>query len=355
MRTIGREELLGLISRSAEEGAGVAFAIDSYSNVYVVPRNNLNASYNDPRCGWRMCLPSISFSVLNIDGEKVEGKAEVYWLGDLVAHATLRSGAEIFRVSPEVSISELEVSDAEFTYSWERPLSLAMDLRLVGSSGRIGTTVPVSDVKVENEDVSFWEMGRCLKLWGNFKCQYEVVLGCHKTTTFLWRGRRFSVSYKSERHLTADRAVLPPADGEIVERVSLQEGPVLFRLNREGFARAERVSCEWATKEEYEDPGDWNDSFRRGHYRKVKCPKNEKWGEFFPVSEDEVRQALGEQKFNDCFPQEYFEAYRFSSEHEKLRGLHEKNKRSYRKLHEDVEAAKERLLNTPFISKEEGD
>lgn len=354
MRTIGREELLGLISRSTEDGAGVAFAIDSYSNVYVVPRAALNASYDDPYCGWRVCLPSVNFSALNINGEEVESRAEVYWLGDLMAHATLRNGAEIFQLSPEVSISELGIADVDFTYSWEHPLSLAMTLRIIGSSDRIRTRVPVSDVKVENEDVSFREMGRCLKLWGNFKYQYEVVLECRKTTTFLWRGRRFSVSYESRKHLKADRAVLPPADGEVVERVSLQRGPVLYRLNRDGFSRAERISCEWMTKEEYEDPGDWNDSFRRGYYRKVKYPKNEKWGEFIPVSEDEVRQALGEQKFNNCFPQEYFAAYRFSSEHEKLMGLHEKNKRSYRKLHEDVEAAKERLLNTPFIPQEDG-
>ena len=45
MKTIGHNELLDLISRSSKEGAGVAFAIDSYSNVYVVPRDNLNASY----------------------------------------------------------------------------------------------------------------------------------------------------------------------------------------------------------------------------------------------------------------------------------------------------------------------
>lgn len=348
MKTIGHDELLDLISRSTEEGAGVAFAIGSYSNVYVVPRDNLNASYDDPHCGWRTCLPSISFSVLNIDGEKVEGKAEVYWLGDLVAHATLRDRAEIFQVSPEVSIPELEVSDAKFTYSWERPFSLAMDLRLVGSSGRIGTTVPVSDVKVENEDVSFRESGRCLKLYSDFEFKYEVVLECRKTTTFLWRGGRHSVSCKSEKHLQANRTVLPPIDEEVVKRVSLQKGPILYRLNRDGFSRAERVSCKWTTRREYEDPGDWNDDFRRGHSREVQYPVNEKWSEFVPVSEDEVRQVLGEE-FDACFPRKYFEAYRFSSEHEKLKSLHEENKRSYRKLREDVEAMKRKLSATPFL------
>lgn len=351
MKTIDREGLLGLISRSAEGGAGVAFAIDSYSNVYVVPRDNLNASYDDPHCGWRTCLPSADFSVLNIDGEKVKGKTEVYWLGDLMAHATLRNGAEIFRVSPEVSISELENFDVEFSYGWERPLSLAMTLHFIGSSYRIRTTIPISDVKVESEDVTFKEIGRCLKLWSDFECLYEVVLVCRKVTTFLWRGGRYSVSYKNENHLQSNRAMLPPIDEEVVKRVSLQKGPILYRLNRDGFSRAERISCEWMTREEYEDPGDWNDDFRCGHFRKVQYPVNEKWSEFIPVSADEVRQVLGGE-FNACFSHKYFEAYRFSSEHEKFKSLHEENKQSYRELREKVDTMKRKLSGTPFFCPE---
>lgn len=349
MRTIGREELLGLISRSTESGAGIACIVDPFKDVYVLPRVSMKLGFLAP---FPVCLSS-----LTVDGETTGGKGECLLLADVMKHATLREGQEILRLSPEVSIAELSIGEC----SWDlkrgkygsviSPTTLVLHINFACSKKILDMDVPASEVEVEKTEAVFSENSVPYERWRPLhQPKFEVVVTGRKETAFQWRGRRFSVSYELFSRFCEDRVFLPSLDSEIVRRVELQDWkePFLYRLDRHGFASAARVSYRVVTQREWQEPGDWNDSFRRGHYENVSFATDEKWGEFVPVSEAEVRESIPAHLFSEYFPKEYLEAFSFSSEHEKWRSPHAFNKEAYRKLREKVSEAKARVAQSPF-------
>lgn len=346
MRTIGREELLGLISRSAESRTGIACIVDPFKDVYVLPR-----------WGMKFFGPfSIFLSTLTVDGEMTSGKGECILLADAMKYATLQEGQEILRLSPEVSIDELSIGEC----SWElkrgeygtviSPTTLVLHVKIACSEKRLDMDVPASEVDVEKTETVFSEEPVPYERWSPLhQPKFETVLSGQKKTTFRWRGERFAVSYKLFSRFCENRVFLPSLDSEIVRRVELRDWkePFLYRLDRHGFARAARVSYRVVTQREWQEPGDWNDSFRRGHYENVSFATDEKWGEFVPVSEAEVRESIPAHLFSEYFPKAYLEAFSFPSEHEKWRSSHAFNKEAYLKLREKVTEAKERA-QSPF-------
>ena len=349
MRTIGCEELLGLISRSTESGTGIACIVDPFKDVYVLPRASMKLGFLAP-------FP-VSLSSLTVDGETTGGKGEILLLADAMKHATLREGQEILRLSPEVSIAELSIGEC----SWDlkrgeygaviEPTTLVLHVKFACAKKSFDMDVPASEVDAEKTETVFSEEPVPYEEWRPLhQPRFEVVVTGRKETAFQWRGRRFSVSYELFSRFCEDRVFLPSLDSEIVRRVELQDWkePFLYRLDRHGFASAARVSYRVVTQREWQEPGDWNDSFRRGHYENVSFATDEKWGEFVPVSEAEVRESIPAHLFSEYFPKEYLEAFSFSSEHEKWRSPHAFNKEAYRKLREKVSEAKTRVAQSPF-------
>lgn len=349
MRTIGREELLGLISRSTESGAGIACIVDPFKDVYIVPCASMKLEFLAP-------FP-VSLSSLTVDGETTGGKGKCLLLADAMKYATLREGQEILRLSPEVSIAELSIGEC----SWDlkrgeygsviSPTTLVLHVKFACAEKSFDMDVPASEVEVEKTEAVFSEEPVPYEEWRPLhQPKFEVGVTGRKETAFQWCGRRFSVSYKLFSRFCEDRVFLPSLDSEIVRRVELQDWkePFLYRLDRHGFARAARVSYRVVTQREWQEPGDWNDSFRRGHYENVSFATDEKWGEFVPVSEAEVRESIPAHLFSEYFPKEYLEAFSFSSEHEKWRSSHAFNKEAYRKLREEVTKAKARVAKSPF-------
>ena len=286
----------------------------------------------------------------------MRSKGECILLADAMKYATLQEGQEILRLSPEVSVAELSIGGC----SWDlkrkygtavSPTTLILHVGFACSEKHLDMDVPASEVEAEETKTVFSEKGVPYKKWEPLhQPMFELVVTGRGETTFRWRGRRFSVSYKLFSRFCEDRVFLPSLDSEIVRRVELQDWkePFLYRLDRHGFARATRVSYRVVTQREWQEPGDWNDSFRRGHYENVSFATDEKWGEFVPVSEAEVRESIPAHLFSEYFPKEYLEAFSFSSEHEKWRSSHAFNKEAYRKLREEVTKAKARVAKSPF-------
>lgn len=349
MRTIGREELLGLISRSTESGTGIACIVDPFKDVYVLPHASMKLGFLAP---FPVCLPS-----LTVDGEATGGKGECLLLADAIKYATLQEGQEILRLSPEVSIAELSIEECSWDlkrgeYGAEfSPTTLILHVKFACAGKNFDMDVPASDVDVEKTETVFSESGQPYKEWERLRQpKFEVVVTGAKKTIFRWRGRHFSVAYELFRRFWEERVFLPPLDSEITKRVKLSDWkePFLYRLDRHGFARAARVSYRVVTQKEWQEPGDWNDSFRRGHYENVSFATDEKWGEFVPVSEAEVRESIPAHLFSEYFPKEYLEAFTFPSEHEKWRCSHAFNKEAYRKLRERIAGAKAQAAQSPF-------